>query len=110
MIALEPGHLRLVRSILDRHVPGLEVRAFGSRVSGRPKPWSDLDLAIVSDTALPIVVLAFLKDDLRESDLPMRVDVVEWRDLPESIRSSPYEVLAPGSPKATGRRADATAP
>jgi predicted nucleotidyltransferase len=95
MIALEPEHLRLVRAILQRHVPDHEVRAFGSRVSGRPKPWSDLDIAIVADAALTISALAVLKDDLRESDLPMRVDVVEWRDLPDSIRSSPYEVLSP---------------
>ncbi|NUQ69809.1 MAG: nucleotidyltransferase domain-containing protein [Chthonomonadales bacterium] len=93
MIALAPEHLCIVRSILNRHVPGLEVRAFGSRVSGRPKPWSDLDLAIVADSALPLLTLALLKDDLRESDLPMRVDVVEWRDLPASIRNGPYEAL-----------------
>ena len=58
---------------------------------------------MVADSALPLHVLAFLKDDFRESDLPMRVDVVEWRDLPDSIRRSPYEVLQPAQSRAQGQ-------
>ena len=41
---VEPRHLDTVRTILRRHVPEYEVRAFGSRVHGRPRKFSDLDL------------------------------------------------------------------
>jgi type I restriction enzyme S subunit len=42
-----------VRRILQKHVPGYEVWAFGSRAKWTAKPYSDLDLVIISDRALP---------------------------------------------------------
>ena len=44
---LEPGHLETVRRILREHLPEAEVRAFGSRVAGGARQYSDLDLAVV---------------------------------------------------------------
>ncbi len=68
----------MVHRILQKHVPTLEVWAFGSRVSGRVKPYSDLDLAVISGTPPGWGVIAALKDDFSESDLPWRVDVVDF--------------------------------
>ena len=39
--------LEIILQLLCRHVPGREVRAFGSRVGGVPKTFSDLDLVIM---------------------------------------------------------------
>ncbi|MBK6769765.1 MAG: nucleotidyltransferase domain-containing protein [Ardenticatenales bacterium] len=72
-----PAHLALLRAILARHIPDRTVVAFGSRTIGAAKPWSDLDLAILGNTRLPVVVLARLASDLTESMLPFRVDIVE---------------------------------
>lgn len=47
MLDVEPRHLDEIRRILAARAPGLEVRAFGSRAKGKPKPYSDLDLAVV---------------------------------------------------------------
>ncbi len=44
--AIQPEHLALVRAILQRRVPQYDVWAFGSRVQGRVKVHSDLDLVI----------------------------------------------------------------
>jgi predicted nucleotidyltransferase len=88
---------------LAAHVSGLEVRAFGSRVAGNAKPWSDLDLAIVSPERLDLTTLAYLRDDLTESDLPIAVDIVEWRDLPPGLLQhigSDWEVIQPATPTA----------
>jgi predicted nucleotidyltransferase len=74
----KPEELAIVRSILARRVPDREVRAFGSRVAGPAKPFSDLDLAVMGDTPLPSSILADLEEDFRESDLPFKVDVVDW--------------------------------
>lgn len=75
---LRPDHLRIVRDILKRQVPEREVWAFGSRATWRAKPYSDLDLAVIGEQPLSLSVQAALTDDFAESDLPFRVDVVDW--------------------------------
>jgi predicted nucleotidyltransferase len=78
MLDLAPEHLAEVRNILQLHVPGRTVRAFGSRVQGNAKTFSDLDLAVMGDTHLEFRQQAALKDAFAESNLPFRVDVVDW--------------------------------
>lgn len=85
-IDIRPDLWPIVRDILRQHVPGCEVWAFGSRVQGRAKRYSDLDLAIVSDTKLPISVLTRLADDFSDSDLPWRVDLVDWATTGDAFR------------------------
>jgi type I restriction enzyme S subunit len=67
-------------------VPDHEVWAFGSRVKGTTKPYADLDLAVISDKPLPLDVVAGLAEDFSESDLPWRVDVVDWATTSEPFR------------------------
>ena len=90
MIDLSPNHLKTVRQILAEHVPACEVRAFGSRVTSSAKDYSDLDLAVVGVTALDRSTLARLKEAFEESDLPIRVDVLDWQGISESFK----EVIA----------------
>jgi predicted nucleotidyltransferase len=100
MIDLPPHHLETVRAILGRDVPNCEVRAFGSRVSGPSKSYSDLDLAIVAPTALNADTLRHLKEAFEESDLPFRVDVLDWHETsPDFLRviEKGYEVIKAGS-------------
>ena len=85
-IAITPGALEIVRSILARFVPEREVRAFGSRVTGSEKKFSDLDLAVMGELPLPSSVLADLDEGFRESDLPFKVDVVDWATTKENFR------------------------
>ena len=86
MLDLSASELACLRSLLVRRLPGREVRAFGSRVKGRAKPHSDLDLVVMA----PITDLERFEfnADLDDSDLPFRVDVVVWQDLPESMRAA----------------------
>lgn len=85
-IDIKPIELDIVRTILARHVPEREVRAFGSRVSGPAKKFSDLDLAVMGETSLSSSILADLEEAFRESDLPFKVDVVEWATTKENFR------------------------
>ncbi len=78
MINIQPEHLKIVKKILANHVPEAEVLVFGSRVTRTIKYYSDLDLAIVADHKLDIRTLALLKLDFEESDLPFRVDILDW--------------------------------
>ncbi|WIX24521.1 nucleotidyltransferase domain-containing protein [Xanthomonas arboricola pv. corylina] len=77
-IDIRPDHWQIVRDILHKHVPHYEVWAFGSRAKWLAKQYSDLDLAIITDQPLSLAVSAALADDFSESDLPWKVDIVDW--------------------------------
>lgn len=85
-IDIRPDHWDIVRAILLKHVPRHAVWAFGSRARWTAKEYSDLDLAILTDRPLPPDVSAGLAEDFSESDLPWRVDVVDWATTSESFR------------------------
>jgi len=85
-IDLEPRHLAIVRNILERHAPRYEVRAFGSRVAGTARRLSDLDLAVMTERPLSWSELADLRDAFTESDLPMKVDLIDWATASDEFR------------------------
>ena len=76
----------IVESILQRRVPAHEVWAFGSRVKRAARKYSDLDLCVVSEHPLGLSLRAILAEDFSESDLPWKVDVVDWATTSEAFR------------------------
>ncbi|MDO9003397.1 MAG: restriction endonuclease subunit S [Aquabacterium sp.] len=86
LIDIRPDHWAIVQGILQKHVPQCEVWAFGSRAKWTAKPYSDLDLAVIGYQPLPLEVSAALADDFSESDLPWKVDVVDWATTSETFR------------------------
>ena len=83
---LDDAHWMLVKDILYKHIPDREVWAFGSRVHGTAKKLSDLDLAVMGAAPLPLAISAALADEFSQSDLPWKVDVVDWSATGESFR------------------------
>ena len=88
MIDINPNHLGTVKAILSEHVPECEVRVFGSRATWTAKDYSDLDLAIVGAGPMDWGALGRLKEAFEESDLPMRVDVLDWHSISQSFRAA----------------------
>ena len=76
----------IVRAILRCRIPDMRVVAYGSRVRGRARRFSDLDLAVVSERPVDGKTMALLADDFTRSNLPMRVDLAEWRDFSADFR------------------------
>lgn len=85
-IDVRPDHLTIVQDILKKHVPAHSVWAFGSRAKWLAKEYSDLDLCIVGETPLSFTTLGLLKEAFEDSDLPWKVDVVDWATTSESFR------------------------
>ena len=85
-VDIAPQHLAIVLEILRKHVPDREVWAFGSRARRAAKRYSDLDLAIISAEPLSLLTSARLADDFSESDLPWRVDVLDWATTSAAFR------------------------
>ena len=84
-LALDAADLQLVKAILRKHIPKHRVWAFGSRAlrdaNDAVKPHADLDLLLDGQT-LDVPQRADLREAFTESELPMRVDLVNIADLP----------------------------
>ena len=85
-IEVSQAEFDTVTAILRAHVPEREVWAFGSRARRCAKPYSDLDLAIMGEEPLSLDTLAVMNEAFAESDLPWKVDVVEWARMGEAFR------------------------
>jgi predicted nucleotidyltransferase len=93
--------LSTVLDALARHVPDREIRVMGSRVSGRAKPFSDLDLVVMGDEPLDLGTRGRLRDAFDESDLPFVVDLVEWASSSDAFRriiADQSQLLRPALP------------
>ncbi len=89
MLDLSPDQLAEVQAILRRLTPeATQVYAFGSRTQGRARKFSDLDLLIKSTAALDFTQLALLEDAFSESNLPFRVDLIDWYAINDEFREA----------------------
>ncbi|MFH1717385.1 MAG: nucleotidyltransferase domain-containing protein [Planctomycetota bacterium] len=96
MIDVAEHHLETIKHILAEYVGDCEVRAFGSRGNGTAKKHSDLDLAIVGEGKLERRVKMLLREAFEESDLPFRVDVIDYNAVSKEFRAiieDKYEVI-----------------
>jgi predicted nucleotidyltransferase len=86
-IDLPADYRQLVLDILRAHLPqNTKVWVFGSRATGRARPYSDLDLAIDAGRRLTLDETARLAEAFSDSDLPYRVDLVDWHDIDDRWR------------------------
>ena len=87
ILILPEKYLRQVKNILRIYVPQVDVWAYGSRVTGSGHDASDLDLVIRNPDNLleQTPALSELKEAFMESDLPIRVDVMDWARIPEQF-------------------------
>ena len=78
-----------LETLCEKHLPGIEVWAYGSRVSGQSHDGSDLDLVLLGANRekIPEDVLQNFIDALQESNIPFLVDVCDWACLPESFHT-----------------------
>lgn len=86
MINVRSQELRIIVSLLQELAPDCEVWAFGSRVRGENKPYSDLDLVLKARVRLPLRRVGELKEAFQESALPFRVDVADWHALSDDFK------------------------
>jgi len=96
MINVTESQMQIILRILDRYVPDSQVWAFGSRVKGNFKSYSDLDLVVISEDKMSITEFGELIEAFQESDLPFRVDVLDWHAISPEFRQvikRKYEVL-----------------
>jgi predicted nucleotidyltransferase len=90
--ALSPEEKAIVQAILTTHLsPETKIWVFGSRVTGKHRPYSDLDLAVEAGQRLPLSLCAVLGDAFEESALPFTVDVVDMNTIKDPLKSHIYD-------------------
>jgi hypothetical protein len=77
--------------ILHRPAPQFTVWALGSRVVGKARRYSDLDLAIITSTPFTLTSRAALAEAFSESDPPWRRNRPVRRD--KDVRPSAQELI-----------------
>ena len=87
-LALRPQHLAMLRDVLQQHLPQAEVWAYGSRVNGNGPDASDLDLVVrqPNDLKQQTHELGETQEAMSESNLPIRVEIVDWARIPASFQ------------------------
>lgn len=77
----------MIEVLLHRHLPGVEVWVYGSRIHGRSHGGSDLDLVLRAPELRRIDAdrLKALSEALRESNIPFLVEARDWTRLPENF-------------------------
>lgn len=84
---LPADHRRLVLAILRATLPeDAKAWIFGSRATGRARLTSDLDLAIDCGRRLTLDEIARLAEAFSDSDLPYKVDFLDWNALDDGFR------------------------
>ena len=104
---LQPKHRRVLEALLRKHLPGVEVWAYGSRVSGRSHDGSDLDLVLRGPglSEIPVAQMANFEEAARESRVPFLVEARDWSRLPERFHREierDHVVLVEKSERGTG--------
>ena len=94
---------RTVRALLQRHLPGATAWVYGSRAKWTSTPRSDLDVVVFS-TPEQLRHVGDLREAFEESNLPFRIDLFVWDEVPESFKAhvEAHHVVITTGPEATG--------
>lgn len=95
-IDLDDQYLQIVFSILKNHLPkNAKVWMFGSRVTGKAKPFSDIDLLIDLDAPVPLSLIAKINIAFDESELPFKVDIADAATISKEFNQNISDQLVP---------------
>lgn len=73
-----------LEQLIRTYLPEVTVWAYGSRVTGGAHETSDLDIVLRAKdlTPIPFQQLSLFIEAVRESNIPILIDVHDWANLP----------------------------
>jgi type I restriction enzyme S subunit len=86
-IGITPNQKKIILQLLDHYIPNTKVWIYGSRVKGTARKNSDLDMVAFSNKKQNLQI-DHLREAFDESDLPFRVDLFNWDDVPEQFHQN----------------------
>ena len=104
-LALPRRYRDQLEALLSKHVPGVEVWAYGSRVNGESHEGSDLDLALRGPALEPLDGGYYdLLEAIEKSNIPILIQAHDWAMLPETFHREierDYVVVQEGAKQTT---------
>ncbi|KKU80769.1 hypothetical protein A2875_04845 [Candidatus Gottesmanbacteria bacterium RIFCSPHIGHO2_01_FULL_46_14] len=81
--------LLFIKKTLRTHLPDPSYRffLFGSRVTGYARRFSDFDIGIEGETPVSPNTMGVIKEELEESNLPYKVDIVDFSTVDPEFRN-----------------------
>ncbi len=81
-------HVQHIKDIIFKYLPAdkYNVFLFGSRASESHRKWSDFDIGVKGDSKIPQITLSKIEGELEESDIPYKVDVVDFSRVSGKFR------------------------
>ncbi|MCB0307821.1 MAG: nucleotidyltransferase domain-containing protein [Bdellovibrionales bacterium] len=70
-----------IAQVIRAYLPKCKILAFGSRIQGNARKYSDLDLAIDCKKLVPLLELGHLREVFSESNLLFKVDLVDFQSV-----------------------------
>ena len=86
MISVSSEEFEIIKNILNSYIKKGKVYAFGSRYKNNNRKFSDFDIAIDTGEKLSFEFLNIVKDAFEESDLPYRVDIIDYNNISDKFK------------------------
>jgi len=72
--------------ILKAHLPQAKIIAFGSRIRGGAKAYSDLDLCLDDGQPIPLAKISQLEESFAATDIPYKIDIVDFHGVDDHFQ------------------------
>ena len=78
-------YVDFIKSLVRSEIKNTEIFIFGSRVQGKAKEFSDVDIALKSTEEIPLEKILLLKAKFSDSTFPYKVDIVDLSNLDKNF-------------------------
>lgn len=75
-------------ALINALIPKAKIYLFGSRARGTNSKWSDIDIALDAGRAIPQLDVAELKDIMTATNLPYKVEIVDFNKVNPIMREA----------------------
>ena len=86
-LGVDASHRKILLALINHYIPNTTVWIYGSRANGTARLSSDLDMIAFAKPGQALQVSA-LKEAFEDSNLPFRVDLFVWDEVPDTFRNT----------------------
>lgn len=83
---IEDAWLKLIRAKVQKYLPSSRAFIFGSRALNNNRLFSDVDIGIISDQKIKGSLWENLEEELENSPLPYRINLVDFQTVSEQFK------------------------
>ncbi len=88
-------YLNILKELVSKYIPADEyiVFLFGSRAAHSNHDRSDIDIGVWGTKPLPILIKVALEEEIEESRIPFRVDIVDFSRVGDQFKKEALQTI-----------------